>query len=572
MQQQEFELAMSKFFDKAGVQIVKKGEEFDNIEGYPSYILLDIKRKAYYAAESDVYDGNINNPVISQFSTESFLNINNARAVYSLSQAMYILNENFALNNGIDISALARKSALVISDENSAEVKSYLENNGYKFQSVPLKGQFLVIFIDESMHSQLTSIYLNYNNMESEIEKDLSLDDEDDDIAPVFEPKDEKEEDLSLDINDNNKKDDNAKKENKEAVNQEDIDEEELLDNIDLNDLIKPTETEDIPKDETEADLLYGKFLNEQTEKIEVSESGPVEKSIDEIPEGLIDEEDIKEMTSESSEENTTTGDKKTNSKEDKKAAKLKAKEEKKQARLAKKREQEAQKYTYENRNKPWLDLPGRIVANIIGVLFFFPAYILNKIVSRFLPSFVIYWLAAIVAVYGVYQMAFSLIPQPFSDVFQETANEAMQHMQAFHIDENNKAVGSDVAETSLNMMKTCAIMFYAFLKIIDVVMDKGILLHYLLGFAASLLIIPAFRFIGKTLTIFSVLSYILLPLVSYSQSKLILYAFTLSEINLTAAAVMFLVYIYPIILFFAVLYISSAIVPDANTRKEVLP
>ena len=144
--------------------------------------------------------------------------------------------------------------------------------------------------------------------------------------------------------------------------------------------------------------------------------------------------------------------------------------------------------------------------------------------------------------------------------------------MQAFHIDENNKAVGSDVAETSLNMMKTCAIMFYAFLKIIDVVMDKGILLHYLLGFAASLLIIPAFRFIGKTLTIFSVLSYILLPLVSYSQSKLILYAFTLSEINLTAAAVMFLVYIYPIILFFAVLYISSAIVPDANTRKEVLP
>ena len=53
---------------------------------------------------------------------------------------------------------------------------------------------------------------------------------------------------------------------------------------------------------------------------------------------------------------------------------------------------------------------------------------------------------------------------------------------------------------------------------------------------------------------------------------KLIDYAFTLNEINLTAAAVTFLVYVYPIILFFVVLYISSALVPDKETRSEVLP
>ena len=570
MQQQEFELSMSKFFDKAGVKIVKKGEGYDDISGYPSYILLDTKRKSYYAAESDVFDGDINDENIANFSLDASLDQNNARAIYSLSRAVNTLDSSFALNNGTDISSLNRKSALVISDENSTQVKEYLENNGYKFQSVPLKGQFLVIFIDESMQDKLASIYTSYTGSTQETEDNNIL--TDDDIAPVFEPK-ENTQTQDIDLNAKNKDFDAETPlvtPKEEETTQEDIDEEELLDNIDLNDLIKPKEIEDMPKDETEADLLYGKFLNEQTEKIEVSNNGPVEKSLDEIPEGLIDEEDIKEMTSDSDERSSTVA--KSQSKDDKKAAKLKAKEEKKQARLAKKREQEAQKYTYENRNRPWLDVPGKIVANIIGIVFFLPVYVLNKLLGRFLPPFVLYWLAAIVAVYGVYQTLFSFIPQPFSDTFQEAANEAMRHMQAFHIEENDDKVGSDIAQTSLNMMKISAIMFYAFLQSIDVVMNKGILLQYLLGFAASILIIPAFRFIGKTLTIFSVLSYFLLPLVSYSQSRLIIHAFTLSEINLTAAAVSFLVYVYPIILFFAVLYISSAIVPDKEKRREVLP
>ena len=100
----------------------------------------------------------------------------------------------------------------------------------------------------------------------------------------------------------------------------------------------------------------------------------------------------------------------------------------------------------------------------------------------------------------------------------------------------------------------------------------QNYLLQYLLGFAAVIMIFPAFRFIGKTITIFSVLSYFLLPVVSYSQSILIQHCFNMPEISLTAAAVNFIVYIYPLLLLFAVLYISSALVPDKNTRKEVLP
>ena len=584
MQQQEFELSMAKFFEKAGVQIVKKGEGYSDDTNLPAYILLDKKRKSYYAAESDVFDNAIEDENISKFMADASLSENAAHAVYTLSKAANSLDDSFSLNDGTDLSALTLKYSLVISEENSNFVKEYLENNAYKFQSVPLKGQFLVIFIDESMKKKLSSIYSFYNQTDGQ-EDDNMLSDED--IAPVFEPKDDTivdNIDLNTKTNDfdaetplvSPKTDDESK---------EDIDEEEMLDSIDLNDLIKPKEAADIPKDETEADLLYGKFLNEQTEKIEVSNTGPVEKSLDEIPEGLIDEEDIKEMTS----NDDTNKSAKTQEKMDKKAAKQQAKEEKKQARLAKKREQEAQKYTYENRNKSWLDIPGRIFANIIGILFFLPMYVLNKLLGRFLPPFVLYWLAAIVAVFGVYQMVFSLIPQPFSSTFQEAANTAMQHIQSFDteiekmystdnmtVTDNktaaNESVEYDIAQTSLTMMKSSAVMFYAFLKSIDVVMNKGILLQYLLGFAASMLVIPAFRFIGKTLTIFAVISYFLLPLIAYSQSRLIDYAFTLNEVNLTAAAVTFLVYVYPVILFFVVLYISSALVPDKETRREVLP
>ena len=584
MQQQEFELSMAKFFEKAGVQIVKKGEGYSDDTNLPAYILLDKKRKSYYAAESDVFDNAIEDENISKFMADASLSENAAHAVYTLSKAANSLDDSFSLNDGTDLSALTLKYSLVISEENSNFVKEYLENNAYKFQSVPLKGKFLVIFIDESMKKKLSSIYSFYNQTDGQ-EDDNMLSDED--IAPVFEPKDDTivdNIDLNTKTNDfdaetplvSPKNDDESK---------EDIDEEEMLDSIDLNDLIKPKEAADMPKDETEADLLYGKFLNEQTEKIEVSNTGPVEKSLDEIPEGLIDEEDIKEMTS----NDDTNKSAKTQEKMDKKAAKQQAKEEKKQARLAKKREQEAQKYTYENRNKSWLDIPGRIFANIIGILFFLPMYVLNKLLGRFLPPFVLYWLAAIVAVFGVYQMVFSLIPQPFSSTFQEAANTAMQHIQSFDteiekmystdnmtVTDNktaaNESVEYDIAQTSLTMMKSSAVMFYAFLKSIDVVMNKGILLQYLLGFAASMLVIPAFRFIGKTLTIFAVISYFLLPLIAYSQSRLIDYAFTLNEVNLTAAAVTFLVYVYPVILFFVVLYISSALVPDKETRSEVLP
>lgn len=584
MQQQEFEQSISKFFEKAGVRLIKKGEGYDDEITFPAYILLDTKRKAYYFTETDVQTIDSDAaPYISQLAADANLSESNANALFRIGQDISKNNNQFSIESD-DLSSLDCKSALIISEDNSAEIKEYLSSNSYKFQTVPLKGQFLVVFFDKGMEDNLINLYKRYAGSAE------PLLEEDDDIAPVFAPKEDSSiEDIDLsapknnnfdaetplvepktdnDINLNTSADKTETAANNTEETSADKEEDELLDSIDLSDLLKPAQEDDTPKDETEAELLYGKLLNEQADKIEVSNNGPVEKTLDEIPEGIISEEEIKDMASSDS-------DKESAAPLDKKAAKLKAKEEKRQAKLAKKREKEAEKYTYENRNRPWLDIPGNIAANIIGIIFFLPVYILNKLnklVKSFFPPFVLYWFTAIIAIFGGYQFMFSLLPQPLSDVFLNEANNAISMIQNYQAATAEGETVSETVQTAVTMLKSCAIAFYGSLKGVDVLMNNGYLLQYLLGFAAVMMIFPAFRFIGKTITIFSVLSYFLLPVVTFSQSMLIQQCFNITEITLTAAAVNFIVYVYPLILLFAVLYISSALVPDKNTRKEVLP
>ena len=584
MQQQEFEQSISKFFEKAGVRLIKKGEGYDDEITFPAYILLDTKRKAYYFTETDIQTIDSDAaPYISQLAADANLSESNANALFRIGQDISKNNNQFSIESD-DLSSLDCKSALIISEENSAEIKEYLSSNSYKFQTVPLKGQFLVVFFDKGMEDNLINLYKRYAGSAE------PLLEEDDDIAPVFAPKEDSSiEDIDLsapknnnfdaetplvepktdnDINLNTSADKTETAANNTEETSADKEEDELLDSIDLSDLLKPAQEDDTPKDETEAELLYGKLLNEQADKIEVSNNGPVEKTLDEIPEGIISEEEIKDMASSDS-------DKESAAPLDKKAAKLKAKEEKRQAKLAKKREKEAEKYTYENRNRPWLDIPGNIAANIIGIIFFLPVYILNKLnklVKSFFPPFVLYWFTAIIAIFGGYQFMFSLLPQPLSDVFLNEANNAISMIQNYQAATAEGETVSETVQTAVTMLKSCAIAFYGSLKGIDVLMNNGYLLQYLLGFAAVMMIFPAFRFIGKTITIFSVLSYFLLPVVTFSQSMLIQQCFNITEITLTAAAVNFIVYVYPLLLLFAVLYISSALVPDKNTRKEVLP
>lgn len=556
MDKVRFEAAMSKFFDKAGVRLLKKGEDYDADEKSPSYILLDLKRKSFYLAETDVRDEEAENNAAAGFSAASSLNDVCSRAVMGLGGAINGYSDTFTINSGEDLSSLTRKSSLIISDENGKSVSDYLSAQGISFQSVPSKDAFLVMFFDAAASDKIVSICQEYDNgegdaaiipdtdtadgAEGDTEAEAAAADEDaapagaapDDIAP-------------------------AAPEESAADDELHPDEEEMLDNIDLSDLLKPKEAEEEPKDEAEATVLYSKLLKEEMEKIEVSDTAPVEKSLDDVPDGIIDEEMLKEMSSDGDSDNV-----KSKGKSDKK-------KDKKEKAVKEKKKAATEKSETPKRERRFLDIPGVLCANIIGILFFLPAYILNKLFKRFLPPFVIYWLASMAAVFGLYQTVFSFVPIPY-DMFIEPANNAVHAMSTVSATAEGKEA-SPAELVSSEMIRQGAVMFYGELHIAEF-LKSGWLLHYLSAFAAVLMIIPAFRRIGKTLTVFSLLSYIALPFAVFAQARIIEYAFSADDLNLTAALIYFTICFLPVIFAFLNIYFSSALIPDEDKHREVIP
>ena len=130
----------------------------------------------------------------------------------------------------------------------------------------------------QAVGGNLAELYKKYSNDTNNIL-------EEDDIAPVFAPKEDSSiEDIDLSAPKNSNFDaetplvepkpendtetKSAKVESNSTENAEESSEytaeDELLDSIDLSDLLKPVQEDDTPKDEVEAELLYGKLLNEQ--------------------------------------------------------------------------------------------------------------------------------------------------------------------------------------------------------------------------------------------------------------------------------------------------------------------
>ena len=113
MQQQEFEQSISKFFEKAGVRLIKKGEGYDDEITFPAYILLDTKRKAYYFTETDVQTIDSDAaPYISQLAADANLSESNANALFRIGQDISKNNNQFSIESD-DLSSLDCKSAYI---------------------------------------------------------------------------------------------------------------------------------------------------------------------------------------------------------------------------------------------------------------------------------------------------------------------------------------------------------------------------------------------------------------------------------------------------------------------------
>ena len=112
MQQQEFEQSIAKFFEKAGVKVIKKGQEYDDNINAPAYILLDTKRKAYYLTETDVQEISKDiETAVTKFAEDINMPVQAANAVFRIGRDISVNNNQFSINSE-DLSALDCKSAL----------------------------------------------------------------------------------------------------------------------------------------------------------------------------------------------------------------------------------------------------------------------------------------------------------------------------------------------------------------------------------------------------------------------------------------------------------------------------
>ena len=633
MDKQTFESSISKFLEKAGVLFLKKGADYPDSNTCSNYILLDEKRKSFYFTELDIeHDDTSLSSAIEQFIEDVSMPENAVYALLSAGRAFKNHSTRLLPIEGKNLEGLTPQCSIVLDAVNSQSVSDFLTSRNITFQAVPNKDSFTIVFINTAMSQKLVDIYDEYfpdfpSFSSTQEEEPISpvfspvedkegaspsqIQDEDgerDPLKPIVEPRFEeelstvetdeetqnnqaqknvkinaetstnqeesKEENLNTTNVDNNNQDEDIStqttnqkeentagnqktapsKENSQASDDElNPDEEEMLDNIDLSDLLTPKKADDDePKDEAEADLLYGKLLKEQADKISITNTAHAAKSIKDVPEGIFDENDLKEAAVNLKENNENKKNKK--QKEDKISSST----------------NDSDDDEYKSGRKFYLlSVPGKAMADCVALFFFFPAYIINKIARKFLPKFVIYWIASLAAIFGAYQIVFSTFLSFHYDNIETYANDTINLMINYTVPEGKEL--NKLEALSVNMISQGAPMFSGELNIISKLQSEW-LLHFLISFASIMMIIPAFRRIGKTLTIFAVAAYFVLPVIVWMQCYLINMASTLASLNNSASVVYFAVYFLPVLSLLFVLYISSAIVPDENKHREVLP
>lgn len=561
MDKQLFENTLAEFLNKAGVTLLKNGTDYNSIENIvlPAYILVDSKRHSIYLAETNSDDIDVSEITeqISSFSEENSISSDTAKAVTALGRDYKNFPKDFKIDSLTeDLSNFTIKTSLVLTEELKNETVNFLKSKNINFQNADYKNKLSVFFFDLNNSQQIADIYNSLQSPDTAdvpAENNLSQEQEageeiSDDIEPVFQPKENNAESTentnsinNIDINSIPANDNTGieyiPEENKEDDDDElNPDDEAMLENLDIAALTAPAAQEDEPKDSVEEELLYGKILKEQSDIAAQNQTKSIEGTFN--PENMqeIRNEPAKNVTFNSKEENNKT----------------------------------AEKQPADRKKFAFFDIPNKIASNIIGILFFLPVYILNKLTGRFLPPFVIYWIGALPAIFGFYQLVLPFFPRPLGSILESTAKNTTNAVDKFI--SGIQSASDNVTSSASFLMEQDKMILLSQKDVIDMMSSGGWLLHYMLGFAAVLMIIPVFRTFGKTLTIFSMLTYFLIPSVVKIQSIIINYALHLENMTKTAAILNFSAGVFPYIALIIIFYISAQLIPDSNKRKEVLP
>lgn len=542
MDKKKFELKMENFFEKAGVTLLKKGEDYQGGEETAAYILLDSKRKSFYLAESDLADnGDLEISEITAFFSRN-LEVSEiiAKTVLRMGRAGLFYREDFTVE-GTDLTPLIRKSAFIVGEENAENMTEFLKKYGVTFQAVPYKGEFLVMFFDRSNSKKIVSLY-------KKVSEDFL------------------------------KSSSGAAEAGSRAIQLIDeidaaIQENKILFDIDRSDNFSVPSKEDFIREEP-ADGLEGKG------------------------EGLVS---IEEKTQENVSEpiGGVSGNDKTVLKD------VFEKEEREVFR----KEPPFKKIdkNYQNTEKLELPLPAAVAAarklaggateeekkpilykialNAAGIVFFLPAYILNKITLKKVPPFIIYWVAAIVLFFGLYQLILSPLYGPvYENAMKYGAKTASFASGILGDGENMQSVDAAASD----IFTGSVVVFIGWITAVYAA-KTGVLLNYLLAFSSAVMIFPFARKSGARLCIFFILVYFTAPLMLISQTILIDSSVksTLGALkpvmdsgdpqailSAVASVSAFAVYILPVIILFF-LYAASAFLnpyKGGDQNGEVIP
>lgn len=547
MDKKRFELTMESFFGKAGVELLKKGSDYQAGDEAAPYILLDPGRKAYYIAETDGPDDGLEDMELSAAASwlaeKEGLPEAAAKAVLCLGRASGPASSGIELP-GKNLEGLAEKSALIISEENAPAVKAYLESRGISCQSAPLKGAFSAMFFDKNASGQIAGIYKasseEYMKSVSEkAEPQTATFSFDDLLKDVPLPGEEEKPPQA---------DENAAKSPTGNDGEKD-DDEKLLDNLDLSFMQKKSEPE---LSEKEGELLYSKIINEQTKNLENAPS-PKAGNAREIPKEVMEsiggkKDDAPDLTDGATREETPPETDKKN----------------------------RAKTPPPNDGATRESAASKAASNLAGFIFFAPAYLIGKITRRVLPPFVIYWLAAIAVIFGVYQATFSLISPLFYPEFTAKADEAAITLNALIPAGENLSPADGAAA---DMLVSSAVFFTGQTAAVAAA-GNGWLLGYIMSFGALLMIFPLSRSFGARITVFSVLYFFAAPFILGAQTYMLSSLSAWAEraagaenaLSALASGTVFTVFAAPVILTVALFWISGYFVPQKTKHKEVLP
>ncbi len=580
MDLRQFENVMKSFFNKAGVTLLKKGVDYDDINNISSYILLDTKRNSYYLTEI-----NVNNPeniedlevkaLLDDFSSNNGIGNLESNAILSLGKALSNYDSSFSLKDA-DLNNLIKKSALIITEDNVDNVKSYLDKNFVKYQAAPLKGAFVVLFIDKAPSLKLSEIFKSVENSlineSTEKSPTISFDDimkhvepvDDsehtaetgqsisfDDIMKHVEPvetseleikKEEKGEKAPTISFDDIMKDIEPVEESKINSNASMDNEDKLLNELDLSFMQK--KAEDIPEaNSKEEELLYSNVINEQVAKATntpVPAPAPKERDAKEVPQDILDSvaaEDVVDV-------------KETHKKEEKAKKEKKVKEKR-------------------SSNRGFKGSISLIFQHFVSIIFFTPAYIVKRITKNILPPFVVYWIFAITVFFGLYDVILSL----FSPILYFNSDSNIQEMSSIInsiFSKKEIVINNDTHNLFLSSLG-----FFSGLSELVNILTSTVVIKYIMVIGAVLMIFPVFRKLGSRITVSALLLFFTMPLLIYIDKIFINKLFSSLSINQISQLSFFSFFglILILLIFIAIIFwFSKYIYTDKLKENEVLP